>query len=141
MITWVDEQCRAWGAHKRWLVYGAHNGWPPRTTLGRMIEEGPGAGEQMFKPRLIVHDDPLAYTLVSVALARMAETHEMEEPYAVIWAHYFFPGRAKSKAPTMGLAMRAYWNHLHAAHAFISACEPGDVSRELKSCAQNLACA
>lgn len=141
MIPWVDEQCRAWGSHKRWLVYGTHNGYPPLTLLGKLIREGAGACSRTFAPKVLVSDDPLAYTLVSVALMKMAETHEMEEPYAVVWAHYFFAGRAKRKAPDMGLALRSYWQHLHAAHAFISACEVGDVSRELKSCARNLACA
>lgn len=141
MISWVDEQCRAWGAHKRWIVNGSHNGWPPKAVLGRLIEEGPGAGERIFVARIPIHDDPLPYTLVSVALMRMAETHEMEDPYAVIWAHYFFGGHAKTKAPQLGLPLRTYWQHLHAGHAFISATELGDVSRELKSCARNLACA
>jgi hypothetical protein len=141
MIAWVDNNCRQWGAHKRWLVYGTHNGYPPLSILGRLIIEGPGAGEHMFRPRVLVSDDPLAYTLVSVSLAKMADTHEMEEPYACVWAHYFFAGRAKNKAPAMEMPLRSYWQHLHAAHAFISACEVGDVSRELKSCARNLACA
>lgn len=141
MIPWVDEECRAWGAHKRWLVYGTHDGYPSLSMLGKLIKEGPGACSGSFATRVPIKDDPLAYTLVSVALARMAETHEMEEPYAVVWAHYFFAGKAKAKAPDMGIALRSYWQHLHAAHAFIAACEVGDVSREIKSCARNLACA
>lgn len=138
MITWVDDQCRTWGAHKRWIVYGSHNGYPPKSLLGKLIEEGPGAGERLFVPRVLVSDDPLAYTLVSVALFKMAETHEMEAPYAVVWAHYFFASKAKEKAPKLGMPLRTYWQHLHAAHAFISATEVGDVSRELKSCARNI---
>ena len=127
--------------HKRWLVYGTHNGWPPLSLLGRLIVEGPGAGERTFKPKILISDDPLDYTLVSAALAKMAETHQMEAPYAVIWAHYFFGGRAKAKAPKMEMAIRTYFQHLQSAHAFIIACEPGDVSREINSCARNLACA
>ncbi len=141
MIESVHVQCQAWGRHKRWLVYGTHNGWPPLSLLGRLILEGPGAGERTFKPKVLVSDDPLDYTLVSAALAKMAETHAMEEPYAVIWAHYFFAGYAKQKAPMMDMALRTYFQHLQSAHAFIIACEPGDVSRELKACARSLACA
>lgn len=141
MIQWVDDHCHAWGRHKRWLVYGTHNGYPSLTLLGKLIIEGPGACSRNFAPKVLVSDDPLAYTLVSASLLKMAETHQMEAPYAVVWAHYFFAGVAKRKAPDMGLALRSYWQHLHAAHAFISACEVGDVSRELKSCARNLACA
>ncbi len=141
MIESVHAQCRVWGAHKRWLVNGKHNGWPPLSLLGRLIIEGPGAGEGMFRPRILVSDDPLEYTLVSAALAKMAETHEMEAPLAVVWAHYYFGGSAKRKAPLMNLPLRRYWEHLQSAHAFIIACEPGDVSRELKSCARKFACA
>lgn len=141
MIGSVDNQCQTWGRHKRWLVNGAHNGWPPLSLLGRLIIEGPGAGERMFKPKVLISDDPLDYTLVSVALQKMADTHEMEAPYAVVWAHYFFAGYAKQKAPMMQLELRRYWDHLHAAHCFIIACEPGDVSRELKACARTLAIA
>jgi hypothetical protein len=141
MIAWVDDQCLAWGRHKRWIVYGSHNGYPPLSILGRLIIEGPGAGERLFTPKVLVSDDPLPYTLVSVALNKMAETHEMEEPYAVIWAHYFFAGYAKKKAPDMGMALRTYFQHLQSAHAFIAATEVGDVSRELKACARTLACA
>ncbi len=141
MINWVDDQCRAWGAHKRWLVYGDHNGYPPLSLLGRLILEGPGAGERNFRSRELVYDAPEAYVLVQCALSKMAATHQMAAPYAVVWAHYFFAGRAKSKAPMMDMPLRTYWQHIHAAHAFIIACEPGDVSRELESCARNLACA
>jgi hypothetical protein len=141
MISSVDEQCRAWGRHKRWLTNGSHNGWPPLSLLGRLIIEGPGAGERIFKPKVLISDDPLDYTLVAVALQKMADTHEMEAPLSVVWAHYYFAGVAKNKAPMMNLPLRTYWSHLHSAHSFIIACEPGDVSRELRSCARNIACA
>ena len=138
MIAWVDEQCKAWGAHKRWLVYGIHEGYPSLSLLGRLIKEGPGAGEQTFRSRELVCDAPEGYVLVQRALARMAATHQMAEPYAVVWAHYFFAGKAKTKCYDMGLALRSYWQHLHAAHAFIMACEPVDVSRETAECALNI---
>lgn len=141
MIGWVDEQCKIWGGHKRWLVYGTHDGYPPLSLLGRLILEGPGAGEHTFKSRELVYDAPQAYVLVQCALYKMAATSQMAAPYAVVWAHYFFEGRAKNKAPKMDMPLRMYWQHLHAAHAFIIACEPGDVSREVESCARNLACA
>lgn len=142
MIESVHVQCQAWGRHKRWLVYGDHNGWPPLTILGRLIIEGPGAGERAFRTKVPVSDDPLDYTLVSAALARMADTHEMEAPLAVVWAHYFFSGQARQKAEMMALALRTYFQHLQSAHAFIIACEPGDLSRELRMVfAKRRACA
>jgi hypothetical protein len=134
MIAWVDEQCRSWGAHKRWLVYGEH-GWPPRSILGKLIEEGPGAGESVFVARVPIHDDPPAYTAVNVALQKMAETHEMYTPWIVVHAHYVVGGKAKTKAPDIGVSLPQYWRLLHAAHAFISAC---DVPRESDSYTRNI---
>lgn len=120
MIAWVDDYCRTWGAHKRWVLSAPDQGWPERSVLGRLIEEGPGAGHESFTSRSPVRDPPEPYTLVSVALQRMAATHEMGKPIEVIHAHYLLPERAKQKAPKLGLTVRQYWNLLHAGHAFIA---------------------
>jgi hypothetical protein len=143
MIAWVDEQCRSWGAHKRWLEYG-QSGYPPLSILGKLIEEGPGAGSGTFSGTVPVRDDPPSYRAVTLAMRKMADTHEMGTPWAVTHAHYFFAGFAKSKAPKLGLTLRQYWQHLHAAHAFISACdfphfdrEDRDVPRSTEACARN----
>lgn len=39
MITWIHERCRSWGSQMRYIHIGK-DGWPSRTTLARMIEEG-----------------------------------------------------------------------------------------------------
>ena len=119
MIPWVDDYCRAWGAHYKWVQTG-DQGWQPRSTLGRLIEEGPGAGHSEFGSRVPIKDPPEPYTLVSVALQRMAATHEMGKPIEVIHAHYTQRGVAKQKAPLLGVSVKQYWNLLHAAHAFIA---------------------
>jgi hypothetical protein len=67
-----------------------------------------------------IKDPPEAYTLVSVALQRMAETHSLEKPIQVLQAHYVLNGKAKEKAPWIGVSLPQYWNHLHTAHAFIA---------------------
>lgn len=137
MIGWVDEQCRAWGAHKRYLTYGQH-GWPERSVLGKLIAEGPGAGEGTFVPRIPIKDAPVNYTAINLALRKMADTHEMEMPWIVVHAHYVFGGKASSKAPILKISVPQYWRQLHAAHAFIVAC---DVPRETKPYTHDLACA
>ncbi len=122
MIAWVHNQCSAWGAHRRWLILG-EEGWPERSILGRLIEEGPGAGSCSYVAHVPITDPPEAYTLVSVALQRMAATHELEKPFQVIHAHYVCGGKAKEKAPQLGVSVKQYWNLLHTAHAFIAGCE------------------
>lgn len=119
MIPWVDEQCKAWGAHKRWMLVADSSGWPERSILGRLIEEGPGAGHIAAHSTCPITDPPEAYTLVSVALQAMAETHALEKPIQVLKAHYVLNGRAKIKAPWVGVSLRQYWDNLHIAHAFI----------------------
>lgn len=125
MITWVDEECRAWAAHYRWLRYGS-SGWPPRSLLGKLIEEGPGAGSGSFVARAPLKEDPPAYRNITLALRRMADTHEMEKPRDVVVAHYVYGGNAKSKAPLLRISLPQYWQQLHTAHAFICACAPSD---------------
>lgn len=129
MIAWVDDQCRAWGRHRRWILLAKDTGWPERSILGRLIEEGPGAGHGEYRSRLPYKEPPEAYTLVSVALQRMAATHELAVPFDVINLHYVLDGKAKEKAPILGVSVKQYWSLLHTAHAFIAGFE---VPRETK---------
>ena len=70
---------------------------------------------------------------VNLALQRMAMTHELEQPILIMREHYIEPGRAKQKAPKLGVSMKQYWLLLHTAHAFIAGCQ---VPRET-ACTQN----
>ena len=137
MITWVDEECRAWGAHKRWLQY-AQQGWAPRSPLGRLIDEGPGAGHESVLSRVPIKDPPPAYLAINVALQKMALTHELEQPILIVHAHYTDLARVKQKAPKLGVSVKQYWLLLHTAHAFIAGCQ---VPRETEVCTQNRHCA
>jgi hypothetical protein len=119
MIPWVDETCQTWGRHKRWLITG-EQGWPERSILGRLMEEGPGAGHEDMRSRVPIKDPPEDYVLVSVALQRMAATHELGKSIEVIHAHYTKNGKAGSKATDLGVSVKQYWNLLHTAHAFIA---------------------
>lgn len=142
MIPWVDEQCRAWGAHKRWMLY-AVEGYSPRSILGRLIEEGPGAGHGDMRSRVPIKDPPRSYAAINTALARMALTHELEKPILIVYAHYVDYGKAKQKAPGLSISLKQYWNLLHTAHAFIAGHLPEDVwvdvPRETESCTRNSA--
>ncbi len=137
MIAWVDHECKGWGAHKLWLMYGEH-GWCPISVLGRLMVEGPGAGHAVFSNRVLVDDAPECYQVITCALQKMANTHCMDKSWNVIHAHYLVKGKAKMKAPQLGMSVPQYWNMLHAAHAFIAAC---DVPRGAELSRQSLACA
>jgi hypothetical protein len=118
MIPWVDEQCRIWGAHRRWMELG-EDGWPERSLLGKLIAEGAGAGHVGFSSRVPIKDPPPAYTAITLALRSMADTHVMELPRQVVFVHYLFRGKAKGKSLDLGISLPHYWRQLHAAHAFI----------------------
>ena len=133
MIIWVDEQCHAWARHKNWLEK-ADIGFQPLSLLGKLIAEGYGAGQGGRSGRVPVPEDPPSYVAITLALRKMADTHEMCMPHRVVHAHYLYGGRAKVKAPILGISLPTYWQQLHAAHAFISAC---DVPREAESSRRN----
>jgi hypothetical protein len=137
MIPGVDQECLAWGRHKRWLTFGEH-GWPERSLLGKLVVEGPGAGSGSFLPRVPIKDAPRDYAKINLAMRKMADSHVMEVPWLVVHAHYVFPGSAKTKAPILQISLPQYWQQLHAAHAFIVAC---DVPRGAESYIQNVASA
>jgi hypothetical protein len=121
MISWVDHECRTWAAHRRWMEFG-EDGWPELTILGRLIVEGPGAGQGSYMARVPIKDPPAAYTSITHCLSRMADTHVMEVPKRVLELHYLFREKAKVKAPKLGISLPHYWRQLHAAHAFIVGC-------------------
>lgn len=137
MINWVDEKCRIWGAHKRWITYGEGDGWEGKSVLGRLIEEGPGAGHESYGARVPIKDPPPAYQAISVALQLMAATHEMGDAVRIVHEHYVERGIAKQKAPRLGVSLKQYWNLLQSAHAFIAGCHV----RDDEACTQNTRCA
>lgn len=120
MIDWVDALCKAWGAHKRRILADPTLGYPEKTTLGRMIEEGAGALSGQFGSRVLVKDAPPEYRAVAMALARMAATHRMERAHAVIEAHYAVVAPIRAKTDALGLTRHQYWRHLEAGQAFIA---------------------
>jgi len=131
MIDWVDAACREWAGPARALFFGKAFGWPPRTLLGRLVDEGPtGAGQVGFYQPMPESFQGTALD-VSRALRRMAETHRFEKPWIVAHAHYLFEGRARSKAQQIHITVPQYWRDLHTAHAFIAA-RLEEVPRETK---------
>lgn len=46
MINWVHDACNEWGRQMR--ARSRDQGYPPRSLLGKLVEEGPGAGSSGF---------------------------------------------------------------------------------------------
>ncbi len=118
MIDWVHTSCLEWGAQYRARAYDS--GFPPRSMLGKLVDEGQGAETSRFYQHF-----PEVYRRgaveVSVAVQRMTGTMRLEWPCKVFLAHYLFGGKAKAKAKEMHIDMPTYWRHLHSAHCFIAA--------------------
>jgi len=119
MIDWVHASCNEWGRQMRKRAYDT--GYPPRSLLGKLVEEGPGAGSNRFYQHIPQMLEGEARD-VSIAVQNMFGTMSMEDPCVVVVAHYLFPGKAAGKARALHMDMQKYWRHLHAAHSYIAAC-------------------
>ena len=119
LISWVHDACNEWGRQMR--KRSRDQGYPPRSLLGKLVEEGPGAGSSGFYQHVpqMLEGDGLA---VSLAVRKMCDTLSMEGQCIVVIAHYLFPGKAAGKARALALDMQTYWRHLHSGHSFIAAC-------------------
>lgn len=121
MIDWVHDYCCEWGRAKRRLL-SSEDGWPSRSMLGRLIEEGAVGAAQSGTVRNHYPEVLEGRALeVNTALRRMMETHQMELQCWVVFAHYVVKGHAKGKAVALDIKVDDYWKHLHAGHCFIAA--------------------
>jgi hypothetical protein len=114
----VHQHCLEWARFKRKALFG-NEGWPSRSTLGRIIEEGHGASHTQFRNNFPEVMTGIALQ-VSRALAKMAATHEMERPWLVIHAHYLYPGKARAKADAMRISTPTYWQQVSCAHSYLA---------------------
>jgi len=117
MIDWVHTSCQEWSRQYRNRRFDT--GYPPRSMLGKLVEEGAGAGSSKFYQHFpeVYRGDAMD---VSIAVQRMTGTMRLEWACAVFIAHYLFAGKAKAKARELNLNMADYWRHLHSAHCFIA---------------------
>lgn len=119
MIDWVHMACNEWGRQMRRRA--GDTGFPPRSLLGKLVEEGPGAGSNRFYQHIpeMLEGEGLE---VSIAVRKMCETMAMERPCKVVIAHYLFAGKAAGKARALNIDTQDYWKCLHSGHSFIAAC-------------------
>ena len=120
MIPWVHESCKAWARYKRWLAAQTELGWPPRSILGKLMEEGPGAHSSGFHSSVPIGDPPKDYAGISSALYKMLSSYPMRRHAQVVHLHYLGEGDVKAKAAVAELSVPQYWDFLHTAHAYLA---------------------
>lgn len=116
MIDWVHAEAEPWGRQIRWTYLGK-DGWPSRTMLGKLIDEGiVGASASKFTQFFPEHlsAEALAFNRVYKTLG--------EDDQLALFVHYVVIGKGKTKAHRMGIPVRTYYDRLDRAHkAFASA--------------------
>lgn len=122
MIPWVHESCKAWARHRRWLEAQTELGWPSRSMLGKLMDEGPGAGSSggTFGSSVPISDPPKDYAGISFALQRMISGYALRRQAEVVQVHYLGTGDVKTKAAALQMSVSQYWDFLHSAHAYFA---------------------
>ena len=106
MIDWVDSMGASWGWQWRILLgqesHGARSWW---ATLIEGTTYPEGSGERLT-------GDALKFHRAFVTL----EIRHRE----ILANHYIDPLPVKTKAPTLGIADRTWWQRLHQAHLHVA---------------------
>lgn len=117
MIDWIHEGCKHWGWQMR-VLYMGKDGWPPRTVLAKMIEEGSlGASANRFMQFFPECLDSEALRFNN-AIKSLHALHRES-----LFIDYVVIGKSKVKACRMGISRSTYFDrrdraHTHLASAF-----------------------
>jgi hypothetical protein len=115
MIDWIHEGCKHWGWQMR-MLYVGKDGWPSRTMLARMIEEGAlGASASRFMQHFPECIDAEALKFNN-AIKRLGEKER-----EILFIDYVVIGKGKVKAVRMGIARSTYFDRRDDAHKALSA--------------------
>lgn len=110
MIDWIHEGCKHWGWQLR-IVHCGQDGWPPRTMLAKMIEEGSlGASSSRFMRHFPECLDPEALRFNN------AIKFLIEKDREILFIDYVVIGKGKVKADRMGIPRRTYYDRRDSAH-------------------------
>ncbi len=110
MIDWIHEGCKHWGWQMR-ILYVGKDGWPARSILGRLIEEGAlGASAVRFMQHFpeCLDADALRY---NNAIKRLVERDR-----EILFVDYVVVGKSKVKAARIGIPRSTYFDRRDAAH-------------------------
>lgn len=106
---WVVAYLRAWGA-ATWRRWTAKDGWPARTVLCRVIEEGFTGAAQGYSRQAY----PEGYIGTALEVAR-ALTELPETDRTILTVHYVIPIASQHKARRLHLSRSAYYGRLNVA--------------------------
>lgn len=105
LYVWKDQVLASWQGH---------DGWPARTVLARIIEEGAGASHGRGNQRVfeVFSNDGLKI--------RLAMEGMPIGPRQVLAVHYLADGNAKSKAKELEISKSRYWAMLDSAYHYLA---------------------
>jgi hypothetical protein len=110
VISWVDCVLKNWGRAQYWLMFKG-NGYPSRTILGKLLEEGAvGAACNQYTrefPEVLMGEN----LIVANAVKTLAE-----KPRAIISVHYVLRLPARVKYTRIGIPREHYYETISAAH-------------------------
>lgn len=132
MIDWIHQRCRSWGSQVRWLYIGK-DGWPSRTTLARMIEEGAlGAATGRFVQH---HPECLAPEELQLnnAIKRLGERDR-----EVLFVIYVVREKGKATMARYSLSRTAYYDWVDEVHKRVSSSLNYMSEQNSQKCSQNL---
>lgn len=114
MIDWIHDGCCKLGAELR-ALYCGKDGWPPRSMLAKMIEEG-SLGAAAIRYTQYV---PSYLSKESVKFNNALKTLS-EEDREFFLIDYVVIGKGKVKAARIGIARSTYYGKRDALHAHLS---------------------
>ena len=110
---WLEPMIDTWAGQTRYLLHGV-DGWPLRTVLARVIEEGAGASHSAPNQRTFE-----VYRRDGLAIRRAMEGMPLLQRQVFV-AHYLADGHAAEKAKILGLSKARYWAILDTAYYYIA---------------------
>lgn len=132
MIDWIHQRCQSWGRQVRYIQIGK-DGWPSRTTLARMIEEGAlGASAGRFVQH---HPECLGPEELQMnnAIKRLGERDR-----ELLFIMYVVREKAKTTMSRYSLSRTAYYDWVDEIHKRISASLNYVSEQNSQNCRRNL---
>lgn len=114
MIDYIESRCKEWG-HAVRAIYVGKDGWPSRSVLGKLREEGV----------LGASCDKLAQHYREVLTGERLDTGNAikrlgEEDRAILFVHYVVIGKGKVKAARLGVSRKTYYDYVNKAQGHLA---------------------
>lgn len=109
--AWLTTYLRLWGV-QTWRRWTRRDGWPPKTVLGRVIDEGFTGAAQGYTRGHYIEGYTGEALEVHLAMDRL-----IEDSRTMLTVHYVIPLPAIFKAHRMSLKRSTYYARLNVAEA------------------------